>query len=414
MHILSDRNYQEFMATPNLVRFTVTPDDRDGQTTLLLVKTTTLQLKYLTGQSRHELLLFRVQEVLLGYAIAVYDGDSSPSFLWSLVEYDDEARALHAVVGGASFTMSLFNEIAVNQAEVEGRIQRGGDSSVDDLGKMLSDFQLYKRPDPRGGIPNEIMRDPLERLSSGPDEGPITVLRLPLVTTSTWKPLQSYYITNQIRRSTLALWEDEGEQQEELATWLIDSLQPEGSFLHPSFADGPRTRELTDVLLVQERTVFLVESKALGVLLNDSLPDRASLRVKTAKHVDKAIRQLSGALRTLRRGVPIFDPVSKQSIHIDLRDPPHVIILVPSLQLLDGISRFAGSAFLELCREKEAFFHFLDPTELLRVVQAGALYAEQNQSINEVGGTDYALLRRAKLMPKQPHANVSVLTRPGP
>ena len=114
MHILASHYRSEFLATPQLVRVDFAKG-ADGFEPTVLFKGSTLLLKYMVLGARLRFNLGRVNDRLL-YAFAVYDDESKPAMLWSVVETEAEVNALKGLVSGQSCPIFLFNELALNVA----------------------------------------------------------------------------------------------------------------------------------------------------------------------------------------------------------------------------------------------------------------------------------------------------------
>ncbi len=65
MHILSPRNRSEFLAVPQLVRFSM-PKGSDGPEATILLKASSLCLKYLVRRSEFEILVVRLSDDCIG------------------------------------------------------------------------------------------------------------------------------------------------------------------------------------------------------------------------------------------------------------------------------------------------------------------------------------------------------------
>jgi hypothetical protein len=145
-----------------------------------------------------------------------------------------------------------------------------------------------------------------------------------------------------------------------------------------------------------EYGAFLIESKTLAILVRSEIPRRDKLAAQVRKHhLPEAMRQLSGGLKNLRRGLRITDQKGND-ISVERKALPHVIVLMPDLTLLHDATEFGGEFFMEKCLECEAFFHILDPGQLLRVVQAAGMIARRSKSVTLLMAFDHLLMERAK------------------
>lgn len=79
---------------------------------------------------------------------------------------------------------------------------------------------------------------------------------------------------------------------------------------------------------------------------------------------------------------------------IDREKPLHLIILIPDLTLLSA-SDGLGNVFLaKLIQKTGCFVHLLDPTQLLRVVQAATMIAQRYSHVSEIAALDWYLGNR--------------------
>ena len=89
---------------------------RDSIEPTLLIKASTLLLKYLVLGVRVQLVLARIEDHLL-YGLRVYDDPDKPALLWSVLERDEEKSAITALARGEQCQTFLFDEVALNVAQ---------------------------------------------------------------------------------------------------------------------------------------------------------------------------------------------------------------------------------------------------------------------------------------------------------
>ncbi len=136
------------------------------------------------------------------------------------------------------------------------------------------------------------------------------------------------------------------------------------TYRSPEVQLDTKKRELTDLLLLSKNSMFLFESKAMTVL-ERGLNVTAEMRVKrTMKHFQKAIGQLVGAVKQVRKKAPLFTQDGTR-LTIDRLDQMdiHALVVVSSANLsLDfhQISKELSQAQVEA----PAFYHFLDLSQL--------------------------------------------------
>lgn len=400
MHLLAARLRDEFLAVPQLVRFAM-PHGSDGPEATLLVKASSLTLKYFLRLKSFGLMFVRLADGGLAYGVSLRDDATHPAILWSVVEHEEEVRALKALASESRCVVHLFNELAVNVAWTELPI---------DLGKIPSDFfaptTLDPGNEPTGSREASKLFEELSANALPPEVG--KTLALPAV--DKWHEVRSTYITNRATSSFISIFsDDEGGQQEEVAVWLTDTLHPKGCVKSPQI-HVPKTRELSDVLLSHEFGTVLIESKALAVLGRADLPSRDKLAAGVVKHIRKAADQLVGALKRVKQGVRITD-LSGNELEVERTQPAHAIILVPDLSLLAYATEFGPDFVRKFCRESGGFLHILDPSELLRMVQVGGMIEANSEKLTRMMGFDWYLMKRLDHALSNPTPHFGMLFR---
>ncbi len=401
MHWLSSRNRSEFLAVPDLVRFT-RANGAEGPEATLLIKAPTLLLKYLLRLRHFRLLLLRIGPDWLAYGIEVSDDPDNPAIIWSLLEFEDEHDGLSMLTKNPKCVVFLFNEAVVNVAWTDLDIDLSSVNSRD----LIENSNLH--PENEKGAVAEF-RQKMNMIRQGLFIIDAVFVSLPFI--SIWHTIKSTYITNRITDSQILLSDpNEGGQQEEIALWLTDNLQSKGTVKSPQIHQPNQSRELSDLLLSHDYGPFLIESKTLGLLDQEILPNRTKLTNILLKHLDKATRQLIGGVKNVRRGYRITD---KQGNEVDVERsmPPHVIILVPDLSLLSKAEEYGGDFIRTVSQNVEGFFHILDPTEPLRMVQAAEMIAARNVAITPLMGFDSYLMRRIEIALNKPTPHFGMLIR---
>lgn len=171
-------------------------------------------------------------------------------------------------------------------------------------------------------------------------------------------------------------------------------------------------RELTDILLSHWAGAVLIESKTLSILARSRLPDRSKLIRDVAGHVEKAFNQLQGGIRQLRAGAAL---TRKDGLPIDVEreKPPHAIVLIPDLDLIDDPSAYGLKFITDFVRATSAIPHLLDLSELLRVVQAAEMIALRSEEATIMEAFDCYLMERAERAMKAGTLRIEVLLRFG-
>jgi len=400
MHILSSHNRSEFLACPQLVRFDYVNGSNSYEPTLL-VKGSTLLLKYIVLGVRLQLVFSRVDEYLI-YGLRVFDDPEKGALLWSVCERQEEISAIVAIARGEACQIFLFNELAVNTAwrEISGVVQgQTLEHLVADAKTTNVDYSTFKYRAARTleAIHQNLAAD--------------NILIFDIGGLNDWKPVHNHYITNRAVANSLDLFDkDEGRQQEHLGIWLTDSLHPRGAHHSLQIPNGNRRRELTDIVLSHKHGSIFVESKALSIFVRDKLPNRTKLAKDMSSHIEKAVSQLRGGIRKVKAGTPITD-TKGNPVEIERTQPIHAIVLIPDLDLVEDRENYGLQYIHNFMKDTGGFLHLLDIAELLRMVQAAEMIAARGTGTTPIMAFDYYLLERTKMSLKQENLCFGMLLR---
>lgn len=401
MHMLSANNRSEFLATPQLVRFEYARGIEGFEPTLL-VKADSLVLKYLMRGTRLQLLFAQVDDRRLLYALIVHDDPTSPGILWSVLEREEERQALLGLAEGKPLQVFLFNELAINVAWAE--------MSLDVQGSRLGSLAAHAG---LGKFDHSNMSTTIDDLFTRAPDGEASdpaFLHIDLPAGSRWTAVRNTLITNRAGVSEVDLFDlEEGRQQEKLVIWLTNNLHPTVVIDQPQIMKGGRLRELTDILLSYLGGAFIFESKVLALLDRPVLPDRTKLSKNVLANIEKAIKQLMGAIRQIKAGTKIYDGDGGEH-EVERTQPIHAIVLIPDLTLLP--SKFGLEMMLEFMQATRGYLHLLDPSELLRIVQVAdeLVRRSESQTITPMMAFDSRLIERAKTCAEAKSLNVQIIT----
>ena len=200
----------------------------------------------------------------------------------------------------------------------------------------------------------------------------------------------------------------EGSHQEQIALWLIDNLVPNGVYYSPQIPNGDKKREFTDLLLTYENGVFLFESKSLSILAREQLPNREQLIKDNNKHIEKAIKQLKGAIRYLRTGGQILTKQGEEII-IDKEKTAHCIIIISDLSLTPDINLININSIKDFSNYTNAYLHLVDLCELKRIVQASTILKKECKNLSLIQIFDFYLRERFKIAKENGNLNINIL-----
>lgn len=400
MHVLSNHNRSEFLATPQLIRFDYV-GTKNGFEPTLLIKSSTLLLKYIVLGARMQLAFARLGDRLI-YALKVYDDAEKAAVLWSILEHDQEKAALAALMRGETCQTFLLNELAVNVAWAAFPI-----SVESQLAAMVTEATM-------GCVDHSALKSDvspiLDRFHNA-DSSCEELIIAGDFSTNVWNPVSNYFITSHATSSLIDFFnKDEGGQQEQAGVWLTDNLHPRAVYHNPQIPKGKGFRELTDIILSHEFGCILIESKALTIFTRDNLPGRTKLAHDVSAHITKAVNQLRGAMRRLKDGTPVISKAGTL-LNLERNQPMHGIVLIPDLDLIEDRQIYGRPFIKEFTRATGGFLHLLDVAELLRVVQAAEMIAARGSKTTPMMAFDYYLLKRTEKTMKAGTLCIEVLLR---
>lgn len=192
--------------------------------------------------------------------------------------------------------------------------------------------------------------------------------------------------------STKILDPDEGTLLEKEVFVVLRSLF--GSSIHhsPQIAiKTPKQRELIDILAYSDYGVFLIESKALGII-NSNDERNMDRKVKgLQKQIEKGIKQIVGTHKNISENEHIYTK-SGEKIEFNRNLPPCGIVLVSEL-LPFGKWDHLLQKLLTVMSESGIMIHIMDMNELMQFV---------GHSKNDKDLFDYYLMERMQSFVENP------------
>ena len=345
MHLPSNEIWQEMLTTPQIVRFSF-PDQDGKRFPTLIIKAHSLLLKYITQGVLVKLFFFSLSDGHFSYGLYIEDDHDKGVNLWSVLASQHEFSALEELVKNEECTIFLFNETCTCCAWISAKIVI--DKSVISMLKSSP----YDDPDPIKY--EEEVLEQLNYLHKNTKE----IIETVIITNMKWETTQNHFILNGQKHASLNLLTDnEGTYQEQLAQTFLGNLSPQGAYLNTQLHDTKGNKEFTDLVLTHEYGSILLESKSLSILQRDKLPDRTKLIKNIKKSTEKALKQLNGAIKKLQNNVTVFDQ-SGIEIEIERLKPPHAIVLVPELALLEDNNSHWFACMVKFMKKREDFFIF--------------------------------------------------------
>lgn len=403
MFMLSESMHSEFIATPELLRATISSDSKIPA---ILIKSSSLSLKYMVNLLHFSIIFGQLESSSISYyGVLIEDDPRNPLIIWSPIESTDEVTALSLLSKNGRCKIFLYNEGSVNVCSAEASFQIENTPLILSLVNSAELKPHTFNFDSMQKIKEHMWRHHAQKYTN--------LLHCKSHGKIIWKPFLVSYIHSKSAPVNLELFSsDEGAQQENLALWITDMLSAEGSIRNPQIHEPKGSRELTDILVGTRDTCFLIESKSLSVFTMSSLPERAKLKKNIIKSIKKAVSQLTGACKNIKKGHLV---TTKEGLKIDinLSQNFHCIVLIPDLHLLSECEDLGGSFIVKFANETENFLHILDPTALLRSVQHAEMVCAENHQLSMIDGLQAALVRRCTIATTRNTPNFDYIVWPG-
>ena len=178
---------------------------------------------------------------------------------------------------------------------------------------------------------------------------------------------------------------DEGSNFEKQIWFSMESLFNECIHLNPTIQENEKKRELTDILAYYQYGIFLIETKALGILNleKDQKMDRKIANLK--KQITKGIKQLTGANKNIKKNLMILSSTNL-TIEFDRNLVPHCIVLVSDL-LAFGNWDVIENLINETIKTEKIYLHVMDFMEFTKFLK---------MSKGKRDHFDYYLMERAE------------------
>lgn len=325
--------------------------------------------------------VIEVEQVqILCVGLQIEDEVDNPIAVFGPIAVEGEQLLIEKILTYQSVKLYFFNELSM---PVLGTI-----CSFDNSQSKKALVALKKTKPYYLGMSNDTINSSLELsqvidLASNifqkdicpPEDGkPLMALfkhLIPLLLTIS-EPIPNYVITTGSTTKTILNDNDEGSGQEQSIYALIDCIYPNSTFHSPQIKKGTLKRELIDIIGfdVESNTIYLFESKAMGILktkMNRSSERRAA---SVEDHIDTALHQLKGAIKKIRSGEYLYSKEG-QIINIPERKTSliHAIILISEMYFLIDWCEIADIIIKSSEQDQyKALFHVLDLQELQYLV----------------------------------------------
>jgi hypothetical protein len=346
--------------------------------------------------------------IVFAFGLRVHDDPSAPRTFFGCCRSDDETSDLRAILAAGSFPLQVHNENFLPLLSMQCTFDPY------EANEVISVIPSVVTPGEEGFRVRERANDAIEESLTGRAGGKITgSCALPLCFEKT-EMLKVHVIGS----GDISLDDpDEGRELERLTFQAFDSLFSFGTFHGPKVGMAKKRRELCDVLAVsrirelENEGVFVIQNKVASAS-SEGLKRKTARRAKSIQNnIMAGIRQLEGAIKTLRAGEQIY---RAEGSPIEI-DPAQVIGHVEPLNLQERAAEIGQgivlisdmheevdwqAVFLALGKvflSTKYYCHVLDLQELGRLIT----HSRGRPAIFEG-----LLLRRGEEMLKKRHALV--------
>lgn len=313
---------------------------------------------------------------LLCLGLSVNDEPQHPFTALMLNSATEDAPLLDQILTSGSTTLHCLNELNHPMLSASCSLERTAATAAAESLRS-SDYWLltpesikpFKPPDlskifelALDCFAREIFRSPDQPVG----EEIMMFANVPL-TLEIWEPTEIFEVTPTISDGPFLIGDqDEGPKLERLIHLCIDQAYPGQSYRSPQVQDGKATRELADVLAFDERSICVIQAKALSVL--DVELDRPSSRraASVRKDIKKALKQSIGAMDKIRSDTPLF---TADGLPLEIpnrkESPANAIVLLSEMcAFLDWTKIAANVIAVSKSESRKALFHVMDLREL--------------------------------------------------
>ncbi|RXM42682.1 hypothetical protein [Flavobacterium sp. YO12] len=359
---IQERIYTELLHEPASIWFI-----NDNFGTKIMVKLTSAIIKSVIKGSKIEFLFGKdnsQQPPIFHSGLRIYDDHINYSAVTGTLRFTDEHTSLGAImnrsfthihfhnelgicVGTAKLSFSIADQLRV--LNLQGNTEKLYCGNFDErISRSLDCFDHSIKLEIEDGDTYEIQNITVEgKLQDW------IIMKNTVI---------GYNETNQVMVDD----KDEGSILEKEVTIVLDALFKQKLYLNPQIARKNGYRELTDVLAIYENGIFLIESKALGII--DSVTNRTmEKKVKgIQKQVSTGIDQLVGASKKVMLNTTIYD---KHLDEIIFGKTPflHCIVLVSELLPFGDWTNIEYKIFKAMA-ENKIYLNVIDMREFMQYV----------------------------------------------
>lgn len=356
MHIPSARVAREMYSEPAAVWFVPA---NAGEELAFLIKAPTTCIKALVAGCRMSLVLSSYEGVLCA-RVRIYDVPGAPVLVCGVARHFEEHESLLRFAKDKASPVFLFNELDASVAWSNALL---GEEESKRISNLLAGSELYTGPyTARESLVLDrfcVSVDP--SLSAKICASPIPFEELP-VALEGWRSNLISYVGVGTHHDVLVGDPDEGGVFEAAAWASLEGMFTGSIWRAPTVKIGDSERELVDVLAYYPYGTFLIEAKDLAILSAGPTRQRERRVAGTIKQAKKAITQLVGASKAVRRREVVKDAGGRILAPV-VTQPMHCIVLLTEMMHEGDWSQVARLRQRAISETGE-FFHALDFAEL--------------------------------------------------
>ena len=380
MHISSERIYSEMRSNNAIVRYVPANENKE---TALLIKVPTPSLKTMIAGCAIKL-IYGKKDNFLCIGISIEDVPGAALLISHAQIVSEEHWALLESVKQKTFPIFLFNEMDICMASTKLFIS---DEDSLKLLEFIGDTESLYTGSTNDSVSFAVdcFIHSIDKTKKFSNAHEIAIIEI-IPEISEWKTFNIYYLSSESANRINITEKKEGANFESTIWSRLTSVFPERLYKNPHVQNGNKRREFTDVFAHYKYGSFLIETKDLSVF-QSGYNRESERRVKGIKdQVNKGIKQLVGAVKSLKSGDVLFD-INGSQIIIDRSIPPHCIILITELMPFGDWNDITNQ-LIDAAKKTGAFFHLLDFSEFITLLK---------QSSGNPELIDYNLMNRFKL-----------------
>lgn len=313
----------------------------------------------------------------------IYDDSTNPIFITQPCRIKRDYEGLKRILNEKEVIIELYDELLTCSATAELTIKK--EDRITILKFMEGNKNLYV------GNHNPNLSLSMDSFVYSLDSSQKTSTSYKIETKSitceikNWNTIHKHFVGFADNQEVNISDKDEGGIFEKQIWYSMESLFLNNIHLNPDVQKNNEKRELIDILAYHKYGNFLIETKALGILKLDKEQTIERKIANVKKDIKKGIKQLIGASKSLKKGLPIFTKSGKK-INLNKTLIPHCVVLVSELIPLGDWKEIEEKMMLAMLNEK-IFLNVMDYKEFMKYLKA---------STGKKETLDYFLMERAE------------------